>query len=341
MIGERVRHVRRYYGWSQDELASMANVTQSAISQIERSESISEATLKAISAATQFPVDYFHRGPLPDMPAGSLKFRKLASSSKKSDERVRAHVRQATELVRTFESSVRLPPVRLQAAPLAATLTEHDIEEKALEARELLGVGPDDPIPHLIRAIERTGVVVIGSVQEIEKHDAASYWPSYPDGRPIICCSKGLPGDRQRFSNAHELGHLILHTLRQIDHREAEAEANRFAGALLIPGEAAREAITEPVTLRTLAHAKARFGISIGALIRRCLDLRLIDEDRRMSLEKQLTSRGWRKNEPVHVGEEEPLLIRRFTEAATGQSSLSKMAAAVGYPTLITRELVA
>lgn len=341
MIGERVRHVRRYYGWSQAELAQMANVTQPAISQIERNERVSAETLMAISAATRFPIDFFHRGPLPDMPAGSLRFRKLASSTKRNDERVRAHVRQATELVRTYEPAVSLPPVRLQAVPLNAVITEGDIEEKALETREMLGVGPMDPIPHLVRAIERSGVVVIGSVQEIEKHDAASYWPSYPEGRPIICCSKGLPGDRQRHSNAHELGHLILHTLRQTPPKMAEAEAHRFAGALLIPAEAAREAIIEPVTLRRLAYVKARFGISIAALIRRSLDLRLIDEARRTSLEKQLTIRGWRNSEPVSVNEEDPLLIRRFVEAATGQSSVPKIANAIGYPPLITREIVA
>ena len=74
---------------------------------------------------------------------------------------------------------------------------------------------------------------------------------------------------------------------------------------------------------------------------RRSLDLRLIDESRRMSLEKQLTGRGWRKSEPVSVNEEDPLLIRRFIEAATGQSSVPKIANVVGYPTMITREIVA
>lgn len=341
MIGERVRHIRGYYGWSQGELAAMAGVSQSAISQIERAEAISEETLAAIAAATHFPVEYFHRGALPDMPSGSLRFRKYASSSKKDDERVRAHVRQATELVRTFESTVSLPPVRLKATPLGTVLQEEAIEQSALETRELLGVGATDPIPHLVRAIERTGVVVINSVQEIQRHDAASYWPSYPDGRPIICCSKGMPGDRQRYSHGHELGHLILHTLRQISMKDAEAEANRFAGALLIPEEAAREAVTEPVTLNSLAHVKARYGISVGALIRRALDLRLIDQARRQSLEKQLTNRGWRKHEPVAVDEEAPLLIRRFVEAATGQSSVPKIASFVGYAPMIARELIA
>ena len=341
MIGERVRHLRHYYGWSQGELAALAGVSQPAVSQIERTGAASEETVRAIAQATQFPVEYFHRGPLPEMPLGSLKFRKLASSTKKNDDRVRAHVRQAVELVRTFEPIVKLPPVRFQAISLGAALDDIAVEAEALRVREILGVGPSDPISNLVRSMERCGVLVIGSVSEIEKHDAASYWPAYPEGRPIVCCSKGMPGDRQRFSNGHELGHLVLHTLRELEPRAAEAEANRFAGALLLPAEAALEFMPQPVTLRGLAYVKARFGISVGALIRRAFDLQLIDDTRRVSLEKQLTSRGWRKQEPVAVAEEEPRLIRRFVEAATGQQTMTKIAGAVGYAPLITRELVA
>ncbi|MBU6430508.1 MAG: ImmA/IrrE family metallo-endopeptidase, partial [Cyanobacteria bacterium REEB65] len=39
-------------------------------------------------------------------------------------------------------------------------------------------------------------------------------WPDYPNGRPIICLSRGRPGDKDRFSLAHEFGHLVLHQLR-------------------------------------------------------------------------------------------------------------------------------
>jgi hypothetical protein len=47
--------------------------------------------------------------------------------------------------------------------------------------------------------------------------------------------------------------HLVLHTLRTtLDPDLAEAEAWRFAGALLFPREAAEEMLVPPVTLRVL-----------------------------------------------------------------------------------------
>src|SRR5258708_39773494 len=55
-----------------------------------------------------------------------------------------------------------------------------------------------------------------------------------------------------------------------IEPRESEAEAFRFGGALLLPREVAYKAIQRPVTLHELAMVKAKFGISIAALVRRC-----------------------------------------------------------------------
>jgi Zn-dependent peptidase ImmA (M78 family) len=95
------------------------------------------------------------------------------------------------------------------------------------------------------------------------------------------------------------------------------------------------------VTLRSLAYIKAEYGISIAAMIRRALDLQVIDTARRTSLEKQLTSRGWRKSEPVEVQEERPLLISKMIEAATKTQSLSQQARETGLARQTLREMAA
>lgn len=338
MIGERVRHARQYLGWSGKELAQRVSTSQPKISQLERGEYMSSDLVDAIAEATGFSRWWFDQGPLPDLPRGSLKFRKQAASSVRDDERVRAHVRQAIEVVERFGDRPEAPPVRITPCAPDAVTELNDIEATAQHTRETLGVGPTDRIPNLVRAVERAGVVVIGSVVEIDRHDGASYWPEYPFGRPIICISRGTPGDRQRFSVAHELGHLILHQFRNVEPGRAESEAHRFAGALLIPEEAARTELTGPITLRTLAFAKARWGISIRALVRRCLDLNLIDVARRTSLEKQIFARGWGKSEPVDVPYENPKLLRRLIEVG---GSVGKLHEITGLPPLAGRDLVA
>lgn len=340
MIGDRVRHARLYLGWTGQQLAERANTTQPRIADLERGGFNSAGLVDAIAVATGFSRWWFEAGPLPDLPTGSLRFRKHASTTRRDDERVRAHVRQAVEVVERLGDRPEAPPVRIAPCRPDAVTDLAAVEEIAQATRETLGVGPTDRIPNLVRAVERAGVVVIGSVVEIDRHDGASFWPDYPIGRPIICVSRGKPGDRQRFSVAHELGHLILHQLRSnIDPKRAEDEAHRFAGALLVPAESAISELIPPVTLRSLGFAKARWGISIQALIKRCLDLNIIDSARRDSLEKQISARGWRKTEPVEVPAENPKLLRRLIEISG--SSVGKVHELTGLPPLAGRDLVA
>jgi Zn-dependent peptidase ImmA (M78 family)/transcriptional regulator with XRE-family HTH domain len=337
VIGERVRHARTYQGWSQTELARRAGTSQPKISQLESGTYASSELVDEVANVTQFARWWFDMGPLPDLPRGSLKFRKTASASHRDDDRVRAHVRQAVEVINGVDNGTTAPPVRIRPCDPADIDSIESVERIAEEMREILGVGPVDPIPNMVRAVERSGVVVIGSAIEIDRHDGASFWPDYPIGRPIICVSRGTPGDRQRFNVGHELGHLVLHQFRNVEPARAEQESHRFAGALLIPADAAIAELSMPVTLRSLAYAKSRWGISIRALIRRCLDLRIIDKHKRISLERQLSARGWTKNEPVEVGYEHPLLLQRLITASTTK----KPHEATGLPLMACRELLA
>lgn len=338
MIGERVKHARSYHGWSGKDLAERVGTSQPKISQLEQNHYVSSDLVDQIAHATGFSRWWFEQGPLPDLPKGTLKFRKRASSSQRDDERVRAHVRQAIEVIDRLDKGPEVPPVRISPVPPDSAITPDEIERIALDVREQLGVGPSDPIPNLVRAVERAGIVVIGSVVEVVKHDGASYWPDYPFGRPVICTSRGVPGDRQRFSVGHELGHLVLHQFGNLEPKEAEQQAHRFAGALLIPASELAGELTGPITLQSLAHVKAKWGIAIRALVRRCLDLHLIDAAKRTSFEKQISSRGWTKLEPVDVPYESPRLLTRLMELSSNGTRLHAM---TGLPAMAIRDLVA
>lgn len=93
---------------------------------------------------------------------------------------------------------------------------------------------------------------------------------------------------RQRFTLAHELGHLLagddqgLHLDvdvfdRQHARRDSERQANAFATAFLMPEQVLREAGTRGFTAATFAQLSSSLRVSPSALAYRLQRLRLVD----------------------------------------------------------------
>ena len=61
------------------------------------------------------------------------------------------------------------------------------------------------------------------------------------DGMPVLFfVNVDSPADRVRYTLAHELGHMVLHTTDLKDDAAMEDEADEFAGAFLLPAEEIR-----------------------------------------------------------------------------------------------------
>jgi Zn-dependent peptidase ImmA (M78 family)/transcriptional regulator with XRE-family HTH domain len=312
--GERLRTLRDLLGMTQEQLAATSGVPQSWISQVETAARDATADgLSAIAEATETPLRFFEVQPS-TVPLDSLRFRKMASASKIMTRRVHAFFGESyrvTEAILTMEKYPTPPLPFVTSDPVG----QDDIEDAAAHTREALRLAPDKPIPHLTRALERAGVTVAPLVLTDDPdgppsaggHFGVSYWAGV--GAPaLIGYFPGSEGDRARFTLGHEVGHLVLHTFRPRA-AAAEDEANRFASALLMPRTRAEQDISERTSLPEYARLKATWGVSIQALIMRGSALGLIGDTRKRSLFVQLSSKGWRKNEPVEVGHEEPLLL--------------------------------
>lgn len=321
-------------GMSQAELAAAAGVTQALISQAEKGvRAATEDLLSSVAAATGTPLSFFNVDP-DELPTDTLHFRKKASASAKEVKRVEATVREAYRVAARLMASTK---VRRTALPCAqGEISMDGIEDWAARTRDALGVGRDGALRHVTRACERAGIPVVPLVLV----DAAGHGEDIVVGHSGVSCWRGSgdpylisyftasSGDRQRFTVAHELGHLVLHTARRsVEAKEAEKEAHRFAGAFLLPEERAREAFEGTFTLRDLAQLKQRWGISIQALIMRASHLGIIDDDRKTSLYKQLGARGWRTNEPVTVHPEQPALMRAMLGRRFGEPPPVRQAA--------------
>lgn len=219
---------------------------------------------------------------------------------------------------------------------------DSEIEAFATEVREAADVVGTQEVPNVTRASERLGCVVLPMDNELGKHLGMSL---FVDGTPVLRVSRpsgdgGIPGDRQRFTVAHELGHVTLHSScpppdSAEQAKEIEKQAHRFAASFLLPGDSFLEDLEQTgrgrVTLATLARMKERWGVSVKAMVVRLQQLNRIDVDQARSLYKQISARGWNKNEPVDVDNERAIWLgRALSQRYTGEDPLGEAASLTG-----------
>ena len=184
-----------------------------------------------------------------------------------------------------------------------------NIERIALEVRAswLLPAGP---VKNLTATLESVGAVIIQCDFRTRKLDAIGQCvPGFP---PIIFVNIDVPGDRLRFTLAHELGHLIMHNLPCVD---MEKEADRFAAEFLMPSKDIRPSLSQ-LSLSKLANLKIYWKVSMAALLYRAKDLKKITERQYRYFCMQMSKAGYRTREPIEwdVKSEKPKVLDEIIE---------------------------
>jgi Zn-dependent peptidase ImmA (M78 family) len=308
----RLRQARELRGLTQTALAQQVHVHPSAIAQLETGRiQPSPEVLDVLSRATGFPPTFFTRPSGPALPLGSLRFRARAAMTARQRRQAWWYAQTLYELMAQMAARAEYP------APRLPRLDEDPVAAAAV-TREVLGLAPDRPIGPLLRMLERSGVWVVAIPVPLPQRDACSAWAGGDGATPVIVVAATTAGDRRRFSVAHELGHLVLHQVPEGSSHALERQADAFAEAFLLPAAAMREALVPPITLTTLADLKARWGVSLQALIRRARTLEIIPHSHYQALSAQLGARGWRTQEPIAVPVERPRALRQLAELLYG-----------------------
>jgi Zn-dependent peptidase ImmA (M78 family)/DNA-binding XRE family transcriptional regulator len=339
-IGERVRRLRLASGFSQIELARKAQVASGSISMLENGvlPAVGDV-IDSIAAALGCTVEYL-RTPLAPAVITRPWLRAYADAPQRAVDRQLADCALVAELI----ERARLPQIPDVLPRFYGDLaSDSEIEEFALDVRSAAQIDEASVVGNVIRAAERLGCLVLPMPQELGRHLGISV---RSDLTPVISVSQAAagvpgvtPGDRQRFTVAHELGHLGLHANvgppRTADDAVLfEKQANLFAGAFLAPGDAMLEELANNggrVTLQTLTAIKAKWGIAIKALVTRFRQLGVIDAEHARSLYKQISARGWNKQEPVPVGGEHAIWLSRALDKRFGGGGIDAVSAASRY----------
>lgn len=181
-------------------------------------------------------------------------------------------------------------------------------EDAARVVREAWMV-PRGPVDNVINLLEMKGGVVIHCDFGTDLIDAMS---QRIDGMPVLFfVNVNAPADRVRFTLAHELGHMVLHTVTVKADDEMEDEADAFAGAFLLPADDIRPQLRR-FELRQLANMKRYWKVSMAAIAVRAERLKLITPYQSKTFWIEMSRLGYKKHEPNEPAKEHPKLLRQM-----------------------------
>jgi Zn-dependent peptidase ImmA (M78 family)/DNA-binding XRE family transcriptional regulator len=285
---------RESRGLSQSELATRLSIAQGALSKIEGGiRNASDELGAQMASALDYPVDFFYSPePVYGLGVGTLYHRKRQALSSSVLAKIHAQVNIRRIHISRLLKSVEFPQGKIRRLDLDDYGGSPERIAQAVRSNWLL---PNGPVQNVTEAIEDSGGIVMSFDFETSLIDAVSQWP--PDMPPIFLANDTIPGDRFRYSLAHELAHVIMH---EIQTENMEDEANRFAAEFLMPAQDIRASL-EPVTLPRLAALKSYWKVSMAALLKRATDLAVISERHARSLWMKMGQTGLRRREPPEL----------------------------------------
>jgi Zn-dependent peptidase ImmA (M78 family)/transcriptional regulator with XRE-family HTH domain len=323
LIPSRLRDARIARRLNQTELAGLIGVTRQAVSAYEQGEKTPDAgTLALIVQALDQPLAFFTSKDRPKFGRfGTRFFRAFAPETKRRNLMCDVYANWMVQTARYFDDLVNYPPINLPSfTPMNGNgYSDEEIESAAAECREVWGLGYG-PLSNFLSLAEGKGIVTARLILVGERVEAFSFWNG---DRPFVfLASDKTSAARARFDVAHEVGHLVLHrgvgeedieNLKVL--RQVEQEANRFAGALLLPQQSFPNEIYT-TRLDAFIELKMRWKVTIQAMVYRCKDLGLFDEYQITNLYKQISARKWRTVEPLdqELPLEQPKTLRRAAE---------------------------
>lgn len=288
---------REYRGYSQTELASkIIGLSQSNLSKYEKGVgTLSADVLNRIIDFLGFPLSFYEKK-ISNI-AENAHYRRKKGMTKKERSEIEYSNKLIGYIVDQMSESVEFPDMCFKMIDIEDGYTP---ERVAQFIRKYLGLR-DEPVRDIVALLERNGVIVIELDYEVDLFDGVSFVTD--EGYYVIIINKNFSNDHKRFTLAHELGHIVMHTSNEFlipDYRDKEEEANRFASEFLMPSDVITNSL-RGLKLQYLVELKRYWLTSMASIVRRAKDLKCITNDKYQYFSIELSRRGYRKNEPVSV----------------------------------------
>jgi Zn-dependent peptidase ImmA (M78 family) len=296
---------RESRGMSQIELgeniqSSHANINRWELDRV----NVSEDAFKLLQKALNYPEDFFFQNGEIFPPTFYRKRDKVAIKLLNAlDANINIYRLNINKLLKAIGYEVANIP--------ALSLDKYETPQVAAQKLRKKWNIDKGVIDNLTKIMEAQKIIVASINFGTDRVDGRSIFTD--DKHPIIFTNNTLLGDRQRFTLAYELGHLVMHAVGQPSlGADVGHEANLFAAEFLMPEKDIAPDFKATITLDLLAQLKKKWKVSMHALLYRASDLGEINYNQQRYLLAQFNQLKIRRREPpeLDIQKENPVLLR-------------------------------
>jgi Zn-dependent peptidase ImmA (M78 family)/DNA-binding XRE family transcriptional regulator len=303
----RLTLARRRRGLTKAKLALALGLDARSISAYEAGEFAPDPPrIQSIGEVLRFPAAFFLGDDLEEPTPDIASFRAMSKMTAAKRDMALGSGALALALNEWIVARFELP-----AADLPDLSREPNPEAAATSLRRIWGLG-ELPVKNMVHLLESRGIRVFTLAVDALEVDAFSMWR---DGTPFVFLNTQKSCEHSRFDSAHELGHLVMHRHGPPSGQQAEAEANAFASAFLMPRASVLASAPKLATVDHLVRLKKLWTVSVAALAYRLHTVGALSDWHYRMLFIEISKRGYRTKEPDESPREISLVLAKVFAA--------------------------
>ncbi|MEW6058406.1 MAG: ImmA/IrrE family metallo-endopeptidase [Bdellovibrionota bacterium] len=316
---------RESRGLSQKELAEALKLSAAKLCVVEQEDqTLSDSDFEKMTKLLLYPKEFFQQEGEAYLPV-SINFRKREKVAQKLLTPIEAQINVYRLNIERLAEKAKFPSSKVPVLDIFKVGSPQEAARQLRKAWKL----PKGPVKNMTQLLEENGVIVVIFDFGTERVDSRTILTK--DKHPVVVVNQSMLGDRQRFSLAHGLGHLVMHAfLFPSFERDMNHEANLFAAEFLMPENDIKKDFADGVTFQKLMELKRKWKVSMQAILYRAADLNVITPNQKRYLISQFHAMKIMRREPVEldIPKEKPRLLRdMITKVKTAQRlSVKEMA---------------
>ena len=311
-VGKNLKRIRLLKNLSLKEAGSLLNMSAPAISKYEKGD-IHPDSKKLIEFANAYNVKVLDLLKTYDSP--KMEFNSFRKRKRLQGENLELLKEIIQNKVSDYLKVIELNEIKTKKNKIKKYIcnNETDAELAAENFRNNYKLSINQPIPDLINVLENIGILIIEIDNSTEKFSDFDGLSEIVKDVPLIVLLNNIDGERQRFTIAHELGHLILNIKNK--NLNAEKMCNKFASNLLMPKEAVINEFgisRNNISFYELRAFKSEYKVSMAAILYRLKELNIISEYLYKKINISFSSKGYKKHEPDPIKPEKSYQFKRL-----------------------------